>query len=127
MSFAAPKRVIEEKDTVILYLTATSRHAIDVTREITNKNGESIEYVFQTSFGALKVASLIGTEYGSKVSLLLIVSVGHLVNTSNPLTDRAEQRMGVCAATDARTMDTHTAPPHANHLHTRHQHDSAAA
>lgn len=68
MSFTAPKRVIEENDTVILYLTATNRHAIVVTREIKNKNGELIEYVFQTSFGALKVASLIGTEYGSKVS-----------------------------------------------------------
>lgn len=45
MSFAAPKGVIEENDTVILYLHATNRHAIVVTREIKNKNGDSIEYV----------------------------------------------------------------------------------
>lgn len=67
MSFSAPKRFIEENDTVIVYLTASNRHAIDVKREIKNKNGELIEYVFQTAFGAVKVASLIGIEYGSKV------------------------------------------------------------
>lgn len=42
MSFSAPKGVIEENDTVILYLTATNRHAIEVTREIKNKNGEKM-------------------------------------------------------------------------------------
>lgn len=67
MSFSAPKRVIQENDTVILYLNTRNRHAIDVTKEIKNKNGDLVEYVFQTSFGALKVASLVGTEYGSKV------------------------------------------------------------
>lgn len=68
MSFRAPKTIIEEKDTVILYLSASNKHAIDVTKEIKNKNGELVEFVFQTTFGALKVGSLIGKEYGSKVS-----------------------------------------------------------
>lgn len=67
MSFSAAKRFIEENDTVILYLSATNRHAIDVKKEIENKNGQLVEYVFQTTFGALKVASLIGVEYGTKV------------------------------------------------------------
>lgn len=67
MSFKASKRVIEENDTVILYLSINNKHAIDVSREIKNRNGDLVEYVFQTTFGALKVASLIGQEYGSKV------------------------------------------------------------
>lgn len=69
MSFPAPKQTIQENDTVILYLSTNNKHAIDVRKEIRNKNGELVEYVFQTSFGALKVASLIGTEYGSKVCM----------------------------------------------------------
>lgn len=68
MSFAAPKTVIEEKDTVILYLTVQSFHAIDVIPYIKNKKDELIENVFQTSYGALKVKELIGVKYGSKVN-----------------------------------------------------------
>lgn len=67
MSFAAPKTIIEENDTVILYLTVQSMHAIDVVPFIKNKKEELIENVFQTSFGALKVKDLIGEKYGSKV------------------------------------------------------------
>lgn len=67
MSFAAPKTVIEENDTVILYLTVQSMHAIDVVPFIKNKKEEIIENVFQTSFGALRVKDLIGVKYGSKV------------------------------------------------------------
>lgn len=69
MSFLKPKDVIEQGDTVILYLTIKNMHAIVVSPTITNKNGESVDYVFQTSFGALKVNSLIGKTYGSKVQL----------------------------------------------------------
>lgn len=68
MSFARPKTVIEENDTVILYLTVQSLHAIDVLPYIKNKKDELIENVFQTSFGALKVKELIGVKYGSKVN-----------------------------------------------------------
>ena len=67
MSFARPKTVIEENDTVILYLTVQSLHAIDVLPYIKNKKDELVENVFQTSFGALKVKELIGVKYGSKV------------------------------------------------------------
>lgn len=67
MSFAQPKTIIEEGDTVILYLTASNMHAIEVCAQIKNKKGSLVENVFQTSFGALKVYSLIGHSYGSKV------------------------------------------------------------
>lgn len=68
MSFAHPKTIIEEGDTVILYLTASNMHAIEVCAQIKNKKGSLVENVFQTSFGALKVFSLIGHSYGTKVS-----------------------------------------------------------
>lgn len=67
MSFRDPKRIIEEGDTVILYVSVKSIHAIEVHPEIKNKKGEVIENVFQTNYGALKVKNLIGQEYGSKV------------------------------------------------------------
>lgn len=67
MSFAEPQSVIKENDTVILYLTVQSLHAIDVVPYIKNKKDELVENVFQTSFGALKVKELIGTKYGSRV------------------------------------------------------------
>ncbi|XP_014242755.1 tRNA (adenine(58)-N(1))-methyltransferase catalytic subunit TRMT61A [Cimex lectularius] len=69
MSFSISKDKVEEGDTVILYISATSLHALKVTNSIQNKHGEMIENVFQTVYGALKVASLIGVKYGSKVEL----------------------------------------------------------
>lgn len=42
-------------DTAVIYMTINNMHSIDVRPEIINKNGQKIEYVFQTSFGALKV------------------------------------------------------------------------
>nr|XP_014287546.1 tRNA (adenine(58)-N(1))-methyltransferase catalytic subunit TRMT61A isoform X1 [Halyomorpha halys] len=69
MSFISNKEIIEEGDTTILYLSANNLHAIKVLPQIKNKHGESIENVFQTTYGALKVASLIGTKYGSKIQL----------------------------------------------------------
>lgn len=71
MSFAHPKTIIEEGDTVILYLTASNMHAIEVCAQIKNKKGSLVENVFQTSFGALKVFSLIGHSYGSKVNIAI--------------------------------------------------------
>lgn len=68
MSFAQPKTIIEENDTVILYLSYTNMYAIDVTPTVKNKKGENIEYIFQTHYGALKVKDLIGVKYGTKVS-----------------------------------------------------------
>ena len=70
MSFAKPKTVIQENDTVILYLTVQSFHAIDVVPYIKNKKNELVENVFQTNYGALKVKDLIGVKYGSKVGCI---------------------------------------------------------
>lgn len=67
MSFAAPKTIIEENDTIILYLTVQNMHAIDVCPVILNKKGQEVENIFQTSYGALKVKDVIGLKYGSKV------------------------------------------------------------
>lgn len=67
MSFADYKDVIGQGDTVILYMSNTM-HAIEVQPEIKNKKGVTVENVFQTTFGALKVRSLIGQKYGNKVS-----------------------------------------------------------
>lgn len=44
-------------------------HAIEATPTIVNKKGETIEHIFQTSFGALKVRNVIGVTYGSRVEL----------------------------------------------------------
>lgn len=68
MSFANYKSIIEENDTVILYLSINNFHAIDVTPQVRNKKGELVENVFQTTYGALKVKNLIGEKYGSRVS-----------------------------------------------------------
>lgn len=69
MSFHGYKEVIEEGDTVILYLSFNSMQALKVSKEKANKHGESIEYVHQTTYGALKVADLIGKKFGTKVRL----------------------------------------------------------
>lgn len=69
MSFAKPKTVIEENDTVILYLTVQNFYAIDVIPYIKNKKNELVENVFQTNYGALKIKDLIGVKYGSKVRI----------------------------------------------------------
>ncbi|RZF33971.1 hypothetical protein LSTR_LSTR012091 [Laodelphax striatellus] len=69
MSFSSFKRTIEEGDRVILYLTPSSMHAIEVSPTLLNKNGQTVDNVFQTTFGALKVKDLIGKDFGTKVSL----------------------------------------------------------
>ncbi|XP_067006844.2 tRNA (adenine(58)-N(1))-methyltransferase catalytic subunit TRMT61A [Anabrus simplex] len=69
MSFAKYKEIIELGDTIILYLNVNSMHAIEVRPQIKNKKDEMVENVFQTSYGALKVKSLIGKAFGSKVAL----------------------------------------------------------
>ncbi|KAG5684433.1 hypothetical protein PVAND_013667 [Polypedilum vanderplanki] len=69
MSFTKPERVINEGDTVILYITINNMHAIEVKSHTTNKHGQKVEYVHQTAYGALKVQSLIGKEYGTKIHL----------------------------------------------------------
>lgn len=69
MSFKEYKEVIAEGDTVILYININSMYAIEVESYKKNKNNELVENVFQTTYGALKVVSLIGQKYGTKVQL----------------------------------------------------------
>lgn len=69
MSFKETKEVIEEGDIIVLYLGPQNMHSFEVTEKIINKKGEYVDNVFQTTYGALKVPSLIGKKYGSKVEL----------------------------------------------------------
>ncbi|KAJ8965036.1 hypothetical protein NQ314_004434 [Rhamnusium bicolor] len=69
MSFDGYKNVIKEGDTVILYLTITQVYCIKAEPKTVNKKGNFIENVFQTPYGALKCADLIGKHYGSKITL----------------------------------------------------------
>ena len=69
MSFAKSKSVVEEGDTVVIYLDPKSIHTFSVVKMIANKRGEMVENIFQTKYGALKVKELIGRKYGYKVSM----------------------------------------------------------
>lgn len=73
MSFAEPKSIIEENDTVILYMTPTNMHAIDIKAYVTSKKGDLVENVHQTMFGGIKIKDLVGLKYGSRVSQTLHV------------------------------------------------------
>ncbi|XP_030376377.1 tRNA (adenine(58)-N(1))-methyltransferase catalytic subunit TRMT61A [Scaptodrosophila lebanonensis] len=69
MSFLKPQTHIEKGDIVILYLSVNSMHAIEAVPTILNKKGETIPHIFQTPYGSLKVESIIGVKYGSRVEL----------------------------------------------------------
>ncbi|XP_068247074.1 tRNA (adenine(58)-N(1))-methyltransferase catalytic subunit TRMT61A-like [Palaemon carinicauda] len=69
MSFSSCKKLIEVGDTVILYISVTHLYAIEVKPKIINKNGTEIDNVFQTRYGCLTVADLVGKPFGSKITL----------------------------------------------------------
>jgi tRNA (adenine57-N1/adenine58-N1)-methyltransferase len=69
MSFVTTQPLIQEGDTVILYLKINSIFAIEVQPQIKTKKNEIVENVFQTCYGALKVKNLVGVPFGSKVEL----------------------------------------------------------
>ncbi|CAG9830583.1 unnamed protein product [Diabrotica balteata] len=69
MSFNGYHNIIKEGDTVILYLTINQVYPIKAQSKIINKKGVEVENVFQTSYGALKCADLIGKNYGTRISL----------------------------------------------------------
>lgn len=69
MSFKTSKKVVEVGDIVILYLNPNHMHSLQVKAKIPNKRGEIVDNVFHTTYGALRVISLIGHKYGSKVEL----------------------------------------------------------
>lgn len=69
MSFIGYKDIIEEGDTVILYINPTKMFAIEVKRKITDRNNDIRDNIFQTVYGSLKVETLIGKRFGTKVML----------------------------------------------------------
>lgn len=69
MSFAGYKETIEMNDLVILYVNFSTMYPIYVTETVTSKKGNTVENVFQTKYGALKVADLVGAKFGTKVQL----------------------------------------------------------
>ncbi|XP_043249884.1 tRNA (adenine(58)-N(1))-methyltransferase catalytic subunit TRMT61A isoform X1 [Colletes gigas] len=69
MSFNKVKEVIEEGDVVILYLGPSNMHSLEIKQKIVNKKGNMVDNIFQTIYGALKVFSLVGKKYGTKVQL----------------------------------------------------------
>lgn len=69
MSFNYYKDMIEEGDTVILYINPQAMYAIQAQSIIENRKGDKVENVMQTKYGALKISSLFGKRFGSKVSL----------------------------------------------------------
>ncbi|XP_024880612.1 tRNA (adenine(58)-N(1))-methyltransferase catalytic subunit TRMT61A, partial [Temnothorax curvispinosus] len=69
MSFKTTKEVIEDGDRVILYLSPSNMHSLEVKAKRSNKKGEIIDNMFHTTYGAVRVVSLIGQKYGSKVEL----------------------------------------------------------
>ncbi|XP_064088449.1 tRNA (adenine(58)-N(1))-methyltransferase catalytic subunit TRMT61A-like [Macrobrachium nipponense] len=69
MSFSSFKKLIEVGDTVILYISVNHLYAIEVKPKLINKNGIEIDNVFQTRYGCLTVADLVGKPFGSKIIL----------------------------------------------------------
>ena len=67
MSFAAYKDLIEENDTVIIYISFNTMYPVTVTPTKADRNGEMVENVLQTNYGALKVKDLVGKRFGTKV------------------------------------------------------------
>ena len=68
MSFLKHKRIIEEGDQVVIYMTINNLHAIDVTPEVINKKGQKIEHTFQTRFF---------NKYSINVQEFVITSIFH--------------------------------------------------
>lgn len=69
MSFNCYKDIIEEGDTVILYINPQAMYAIQAQSLTENRKGEKVENVMQTKYGALKISSLFGKRFGSRVNL----------------------------------------------------------
>lgn len=103
MSFHGYKDVIHEGDTVILYTSFKSMAAVRVVKEKEDKKGEMREHIVQTSYGACKVADLIGKKFGTKVRL----SRGHafvLHPTPQLWTKTLPHRTQILYATDIATI-----------------------
>lgn len=67
MSFAINKKVVEEGDTVIIYINPQTMYAIQANLMTVSKKGVPIENILNTTYGALKIKDLIGKGYGHKI------------------------------------------------------------
>lgn len=67
MSFATNKKVVDEGDTVIIYVNPQCMYAIQANLMTVSKKGLPIENILNTTYGALKIKDLIGKEYGHKI------------------------------------------------------------
>jgi len=69
MSFDIYKKIIEEGDTIILYVGFNSMYPVHVTPTKYNKSGVQVDHTVQTTFGGLRVVDLIGQRFGTRVKL----------------------------------------------------------
>ncbi|XP_018016330.1 tRNA (adenine(58)-N(1))-methyltransferase catalytic subunit TRMT61A [Hyalella azteca] len=69
MTFDKFHKIIKECDTVILYFNNTQTYALEVTKTVKNRHGQQVPHVFQSMYGALKVESLVGLQFGCRVQL----------------------------------------------------------
>jgi len=70
MLFAKYKDVIEENDLVLLYINFSTIVPVKVTHTTLSKKGnQEVENIYQTKYGALKAADLIGQRFGHRVNL----------------------------------------------------------
>ncbi|KAK4309980.1 hypothetical protein Pmani_018447 [Petrolisthes manimaculis] len=69
MSFSSFKEVIEEGDTIILYINFTQIYALEVKPKITSKSGQKVDNVFQTKYGCLRLMDMVGVRYGSRINM----------------------------------------------------------
>lgn len=44
MSFAVPRRIIDEGDTVVLYFSVVNMHSIEIKRQILNNKGQLVSF-----------------------------------------------------------------------------------
>lgn len=67
MSFAKTRSIVQEGDTVIIYVNPQAMYALQVKPLTATKKGDMVENIFQTAYGALKVQELVGKKFGHKV------------------------------------------------------------
>jgi len=87
MSFVTRKDVVEEGDTVILFLSMNSVHAVEVCPTMTGRHGYPVENVLQSTYGALRIMDLIGKKYGSRIDFPK--GYGHLLHPTCELWTKA--------------------------------------
>jgi len=68
-SFIRRKELIEEGDTVMLFVSMANTYVLEVVPQTRNRHGFLVENKFQTVYGQLKVMELVGQSFGTKINL----------------------------------------------------------